>query len=508
MEYNMRKYHQEILEVIEKQIKKGKKEIIIQMAAGTGKGIVIQKFLEQLESFEKVLIITSSKLLEQNWKERIKVTNNIKISTYNEEFVEDKEEKYLVLENAQCISNVKYNNLKKLFPNATFIIFGDVYQINIKNSWLKSENVVYSYTLEEALKDGYINPKIITQGSLRHLIFNLLIRSDYKIDLEPSIQHGRGMLRPDFVISKENEKKIIEVKEYRSEFVSNTILNGAVEQVKMYRKAWMDAYKENIQSILIVSCQVSDELKENYYRESNVIIIDISNLIYLLQDNDKMMMLLIESVQYNINMISPKKILDICSLKIDEKKNQEKIRPQSLEAIELIKRLEDMPYGKENNNDKKYEKLCTDIIKYLFKTDFTKMVEQHSTEDQMFKMDLICGLKGTTEFWNILKEHYNTRFVVFEFKNYEEEINQNLIYITEKYLYKATLRNVAIIISRKGFSNNAHKAANGILTENGKLIIDLCDIDLITMLRMKADKEDASDYILDKLEYWLMSISK
>ena len=126
----------------------------------------------------------------------------------------------------------------------------------------------------------------------------------------------------------------------------------------------------------------------------------------------------------------------------------------------------------------------------------------------MFRMDLVCGLKGTSEFWKILIQHYNTRFVVFEFKNYKEEIDQNLIYITEKYLYNAVLRNVAIIVSRKGFSYNAHKAAIGVLTENGKLIIEIKDDDLITMLRMKADGQDASDYLLNILEEYLISISK
>ena len=98
--------------------------------------------------------------------------------------------------------------------------------------------------------------------------------------------------------------------------------------------------------------------------------------------------------------------------------------------------------------------------------------------------------------------------MVFEFKNYKDEIDQNLIYITEKYLYNAVLRNVAIIISRKGFSNNAHKAAKGILTETGKLIIELKDDDIIAMLRMKADGQDASDYLLNRLEEYLISISK
>lgn len=124
-----------------------------------------------------------------------------------------------------------------------------------------------------------------------------------------------------------------------------------------------------------------------------------------------------------------------------------------------------MHYGKSDRNDKEYEKLCVEIIKFLFQIEFTKMSEQNSTEDKMFRMDLVCGIK-------------------------------------------AVLRNVAIIISRNGFSHNALKAATGILTENGKLIIDLNDNDIITMLRLKADKQDPSDYMLNKLEEYLMSISK
>ena len=67
---------------------------------------------------------------------------------------------------------------------------------------------------------------------------------------------------------------------------------------------------------------------------------------------------------------------------------------------------------------------------------------------------------------------------------------------------------MAIIISRKGFSHNARKAATGILTEDGKLIIEMNDDDLITMLRMKADGQDAADYLLNVLEEYLISISK
>lgn len=126
----------------------------------------------------------------------------------------------------------------------------------------------------------------------------------------------------------------------------------------------------------------------------------------------------------------------------------------------------------------------------------------------MFRMDLICSLKGTTEFWNFLITFYNTKFVVFEYKNYSKPISQNLIYITEKYLFSAALRNVAFIVSRKGFDKNAKKAALGCLKENGKLIISLNDEDLIKMVSMKENGEKPSDYLLDIIEDILMSVSK
>lgn len=73
-------------------------------------------------------------------------------------------------------------------------------------------------------------------------------------------------------------------------------------------------------------------------------------------------------------------------------------------------------------------------------------------------------------------------------------------------MYAAALRNVAIIVSRKGFSESAKFAAEGCLKEHGKLILGISDEDLVTMLKLKSDK--AADYLLEKLEDFLMGISK
>ncbi len=68
------------------------------------------------------------------------------------------------------------------------------------------------------------------------------------------------------------------------------------------------------------------------------------------------------------------------------------------------------------------------------------------------------------------------------------------------------MRNVAIIVSRKGFSKSAKFAAEGCLKEHGKLILNITNEDLINMLELKSD--EAADYLLGKLEEFLMGISK
>lgn len=67
---------------------------------------------------------------------------------------------------------------------------------------------------------------------------------------------------------------------------------------------------------------------------------------------------------------------------------------------------------------------------------------------------------------------------------------------------------MAIIISRKPFSKNAQKAAKDYLRENGKVIMNLTDIDLITMLGMCNDGDNPADYLSQKLDDLLVELEK
>ena len=123
-------------------------------------------------------------------------------------------------------------------------------------------------------------------------------------------------------------------------------------------------------------------------------------------------------------------------------------------------------------------------------------------------MDIVCALKDAGSFWRLIRHHYNSHFIVFECKSYEGLLDPNLVYTTEKYLFSAALRNVTIIISRKGFSPNASLAAEGCLKEHVKLILSVTDKDLIQMLKKKIAGEDPADYLIDRLEETLLPIGK
>ena len=195
-------------------------------------------------------------------------------------------------------------------------------------------------------------------------------------------------------------------------------------------------------------CEVEDKIKDEIYIKYNSIILDIRNIKYLCMQNIELMSELENTISYPINDIKEQKILNEI-FKNDEAANYKEEKKSDTEK--LINKLLNVNSGKQDKTYRKYEETCTEIIKYLFESEFTQIKEQLETKDDLFVMDLLCGLKGSSTFWRILIEHYNSRFIVFEYKNYKEEINQNNIFVTEKYLFNSALRNVAIIISRIRF---------------------------------------------------------
>lgn len=173
-----------------------------------------------------------------------------------------------------------------------------------------------------------------------------------------------------------------------------------------------------------------------------------------------------------------------------------------------IERLETIIAGKKNAQQ--YEKFCVDILKYLFNDTLTLWEEQQKSNDDLFRFDLICKIKNNinNEFFNTIENYFSSKYIIFEFKNYIEEITQKEVYTTEKYLYKTALRTVAILLTRNGVDKNGIKAIKGTLRENGKLIIVLDDSDIKQMIYAKEHGEDYIEILINKLDKMLASLEK
>ena len=188
--------------------------------------------------------------------------------------------------------------------------------------------------------------------------------------------------------------------------------------------------------------------------------------------------------------------------KIIDKRPEEDAGKEFIEKLEQWKPIE--------SDWKKYEDLCYETVKYLFKYDLSLFRRQEKSNDSLYRFDLICKIKDnqTKDLWKTITKYFNSKYIIFEFKNYKSQITQKEIYTTEKYLYLKALRGVAIIISCKGADENAQKAIKGTLREDGKLILSISNDDLIKMLKIKIEGESPTDYLEDILDNLLIELEK
>lgn len=153
----------------------------------------------------------------------------------------------------------------------------------------------------------------------------------------------------------------------------------------------------------------------------------------------------------------------------DSKQFSKVAPPEDTRGTELCKELRALKRGKSTWAD--FEKLCDRILRYLFLNDLHGWHSQRRTDDGLHRFDYVCRIKPTTEFWRFLIDHLDSRYVLFEFKNYMGKIKQGQVLTTEKYLLERGLRRVAIIISRAGAEPDAVKMTQGAMREHGKLML-------------------------------------
>lgn len=522
---HLRPYQIKAISAIQEALACNQKHIVVEMATGCGKGLVLAKTVEMLskEKLENVLILTDrlevkaqiNNALFNNYrgfveidKYRVEIETEQKI--LRQQNIKTSEYPFIIFYDAVISENV----YEALFcKEKTVIVLTTIAKKNSHRLFTPNE-IVFSYNYTDAINDGYLTPAMDTRAlepAVEAFSKRLLEQFGYyQIESHPSMQ-DQGW---DFIVYKDKQKIWVEHKVYKSQVVSPSTANSLLKTILM-RKMKQDIPQEDI-VLLIVLSRIPSFQKDNIYDRYGIIVLDIENLVFYSKSNPHILKQLSQVTYFSIDYIegSPSKEVEKAGLSFVTSEDDiiYEAEKEVVETSDLIRQLRECKSGKKYSGD--YENICEKIVRTLFEANyFNRLTKQHKTKDEHFRMDLIGSLKinqsneeSMHPLWQMLVQHYNSHFVVFEFKNYSNEIDQNLIYITEKYLFDAALRNVAFIISRKGFSKSAKFAAEGCLKEHGKLILDVTEKDLVTMLEVKSD--EAADFLLGKLEEFLMGISK
>lgn len=322
--------------------------------------------------------------------------------------------------------------------------------------------------------DGYMFEKYVAK------IFE---EAGYSVELEKRLEDRSGDI--DIIAEKEAKRYCIEVKFSR-------IIDKAVERICTIAEAY------NMLPVL-VSAYVIEEKRKILYQKKypKIIMIDVTNLLFAVKYSTELYNELVSMLPYSVDDIEPQEgFIKLDSIQHDDYTNS------------LIKEMELCQAGRPTFT--KYEKLCYKLLKNAFSDDLALWREQQKSNKDLYRFDLLCRIKDGNQktFWSILERYFNSKYVIFEFKNYSEKITQKEIYTTERYLYAKALRSVAIIVSANGYEENAYWAAKGSLKENGKLIMLFDTKDLIAMNKMKIEQEDPANYLLDRLDNLLLNLEK
>lgn len=345
------------------------------------------------------------------------------------------------------------------------------------------------------------------QSNFQELILDILLALSFEVIQEPILFKNDRLIRPDFILKDHENEVIVEVKVYRTNIVNLASFRNAFNQIKSYA-----TYIEGDSAgLLITSTFLNREIAESIKSEEGIEIWDRSILFALTEDfpelRTRLEKILLAGQQAGIGNIyqGQQTISSYVPKSVFQNRIKQKTQPVT-QGQDICQELENIDPGKSSSS--LFENKCEEAVKYLFEDDMTFWQSQITTHDQLHRFDLIARIASLHDLWRTLARDFNSRYVVFEFKNYTDPITQKEVYSTEKYLFKTALRSIAIIISRNGSDKHAKVAMQGSLREAGKLIFDLDLEDLCEMLTLKDNGDDPNTFLSDKLDRILMLLSR
>ncbi|SFH58647.1 Restriction endonuclease [Nitrosospira sp. Nsp14] len=304
----------------------------------------------------------------------------------------------------------------------------------------------------------------------------------------------------DFLAKFSDDVWAIEVKFYRTARAQVTLLEAAASRLVI-----QGLHAEAARGMLVVSCVLPSALQKSLEQRFSLTFVDRAALTDWAADSPELIdeltaFLEVDPAAPRENFAEPRSLFASPGLPTQAVRAEDTRGRQLCNEVKLLKR------GRASWAA--YEKLCEQLLRYLFPNDLHGWHRQVRTDDGLNRFDYICRIQSRTEFWKFLVDHLSSRYVLFEFKNYTGQIKQGQILTTEKYLFSTGLRRVAIVFTRVGADKGAITMLQGAMREHGNLILILDDKQVCEMLHMKERGEDPADRLFELTDYFLMSLPR
>ncbi len=315
------------------------------------------------------------------------------------------------------------------------------------------------------------------------------------------IYSPRGDIGFDLLGEIANERWAIEVKFYRTSRVRPSLIESAAARV-VNNGIKQDADK----GMLVISSILSPEIRMTLEQKYSVVFVDRVDLRMYASRKPELLDELDVILELDPEFVEAKESKEKSIKDLGEKLGKKPRPIIDTKGTELCNQLSAVKRGKVGWAE--YEKICVEILKYLFPNDLEGWHKQKSTDGGANRYDFVCRVRPVTEFWKFLVENLNSRYIVFEFKNYTGKIKQGQVLTTEKYLLERGLRKVAIMFTRVGADKNAIGMMQGAMREHGKLILYIDDETVCKMLHMKESGEDPTDLLFELTDNFLLSLPR
>ena len=278
----------------------------------------------------------------------------------------------------------------------------------------------------------------VTEQIVRNLCAEPYINSEGDVQMKNWENTARfKQLFEEFLTYKggsfQSDEKWVFVTRMYSDSKEIATLNRLQSYSRLAGKAVSDQKKDlPLQNICVVANLISDETKRKYEEAKLGYVWDIRNVLWLFEDYPELKNELISILNYSVENIEPERPEPFIFEKISQVENTD---PESV-VDSYIAQLKALETG--SAAFKKYEELCVSILKYILGEYLTLWEQQKTTEENLYRFDMCCKIKNgvTQDFFDTICKYFSTKYIVFEFKNYEKPITQREIYTTENICTK------------------------------------------------------------------------